>query len=211
MVIDPAVFFPKHQGTKLQKANDEPPGGTLANAIAPGICKAYYLKPNASLSDRYNAYGEASFDAALFLPAVFNGIRSLLNLKIASILETTAGRIASNAGEGVASEIRISSWGNPKSLARHFLDHGKDFGAKNAFEYQHKASEFLLKSQRQKFPTKIDYDGTIRVYDPKTNTFGSYRPNGATKTFYKPDPKLSGLSNYQDYWNAQKGSTPWTY
>jgi hypothetical protein len=103
MVIDPAVFFPKHQGTKLQKANDEPPGGTLANAIAPGICKAYYLKPNASLSDRYNAYGEASFDAALFIPGLLKSASSLFTLKAAGTIEAIAGRIASNAAEGVAS------------------------------------------------------------------------------------------------------------
>lgn len=100
----------------------------------------------------------------------------------------------------------MSTWGNPKSLADHFARHGRDFGAKNAQEYAQKASDFLLKSRKKGFPTKIGPDGTIRVYDPKTNTFGSYRPDGSTRTFYKPDPSEHGYPTNLDYWNMQPGS-----
>lgn len=33
---------------------------------------------------------------------------------------------------------------------------------------------------------KTDMDGIIRVYDPETNTFGSYNSDGTTRTFFKP-------------------------
>jgi hypothetical protein len=50
--------------------------------------------------------------------------------------------------------------------------------------------------------------GTIRVYDPKTNTFGSYAADGGTRTFYKPDPAVHKYKSNLDYWNAQPGSSP---
>lgn len=37
-----------------------------------------------------------------------------------------------------------------------------------------------------------------RVYDPKTNTFGAYNPDGATRTFFKPSAEA-------DYFNRQPG------
>jgi pyocin large subunit-like protein len=42
----------------------------------------------------------------------------------------------------------------------------------------------------------------MRVYDSKTNTFGSYNPDGSTKTFFKPDPiRYPGTS----YFDKQPG------
>ena len=38
-------------------------------------------------------------------------------------------------------------------------------------------------SQVARFPTKIDAKGVIRVYDPATNRFGAFNPNGTTRTF----------------------------
>jgi len=102
------------------------------------------------------------------------------------------------------------SWANPNTLEDHFIRHGNDFGAISADDYAQKASQFLLDSQRLRLPTKIDLKGTIRVYDPKTNTFGSYNPNGTTKTFYKPNPAQHGRPTNLDYWNDQPGVLPWT-
>jgi uncharacterized protein RhaS with RHS repeats len=82
---------------------------------------------------------------------------------------------------------RAAHWAKPSTLARHFKDHGADFAAKNVDDYAKKASEFLKQSQANKLPTKIGPDGTIRVYDPKTNTFGAYHADGTTKTFFKPE------------------------
>jgi pyocin large subunit-like protein len=95
------------------------------------------------------------------------------------------------------------TWGNPNTLARHFRDHGADFGATSAEDYANQASRFFQRSQIERLPTKIDSDGVIRVYDPQTNTFGSYNPNGTTKTFFTPKRGI-------DYWNDQPGTSPWT-
>ena len=94
------------------------------------------------------------------------------------------------------------SWGNPNTLERHFGDHGGDFGSQSAEEYADQASKFLEDAQSENLPTKIGPDGVIRVYDPETNTFGAYNPDGTTKTFFQP-------SGGQNYWNTQPGAAPW--
>jgi filamentous hemagglutinin len=71
------------------------------------------------------------------------------------------------------------------------------------------ASKFLQESQTGGLPTKIGPGGTIRVYDPATNTFGSFNANGTTKTLYMPDPAQHGYPTNWDYWNAQPGVSPW--
>ncbi len=102
-----------------------------------------------------------------------------------------------------------TTWVNQKTLADHFKRHGTDFGSRSAQHYADQASDFLRSSQTQRLPTKIAPDGTIRVYDPATNTFGSYTSGGATRTFYKPDPTMHPFKTNLDYWNAQPGSSPW--
>lgn len=92
------------------------------------------------------------------------------------------------------------SWGNANTLERHFRDHGADFGAKTADEYARMASEFFQRGQRERLSTKIDADGIIRVFDPKTNTFGSFNPDGTTRTFFKPSSPT--------YWDRQPGVAP---
>ena len=83
----------------------------------------------------------------------------------------------------------------------HFERHGADFGATSAEDYASQASGFLQRAQAEGLPTKIDSSGTIRVYEPASNTFGSYNPNGTTKTFYKP-------STGSNYWQRQLGVPP---
>ncbi|MEM7357452.1 MAG: hypothetical protein AAF657_41950, partial [Acidobacteriota bacterium] len=94
-------------------------------------------------------------------------------------------------------------WGRADTLDDHFHRHGADFGARNAGDYAQQASDFLRRSQADGLPTKIGPDGTIRVYDPASNTFGSFNPDGTTKTFFKP-------SGGQSYWDGQPGGAPWT-
>ena len=78
-------------------------------------------------------------------------------------------------------------WGNPATLQDHFQRHGADFGAQSEQEYAQMAHDFYLRAQQENLQTKVDpRDGTIRVYDPQTNTFGSYNANGSTRTFFKP-------------------------
>ncbi|MFC3341605.1 polymorphic toxin-type HINT domain-containing protein [Paenibacillus abyssi] len=87
-------------------------------------------------------------------------------------------------------------WGNKNTLQDHYDRHGSYFGAKNPTEYANKANDFF--KNRNKYKVKVDTDGTIRVYDPKTNSFGSYNADGTTKTFYKP-------KRGQAYWDDQPG------
>ncbi len=91
------------------------------------------------------------------------------------------------AARGAALDLRTAaSWGRAETLADHFARHGADFGARTADDYASMASGFLQESQAAKLPTKIDSQGVIRVFDSKTGTFGSFNPNGTTRTFFKP-------------------------
>ena len=110
------------------------------------------------------------------------------------------------------------TWGNVKTLAKHFADHGRDFGARSASDYARLASDFLRQGMKNRLPTKIAKDGTIRVYDPKTNTFGAYNADGTAKTFFKPAPKSASnprgydpaeCSSPSEYWSKQEGVSPW--
>lgn len=95
------------------------------------------------------------------------------------------------------------SWGNSETLSDHFERHGADFGAATEQDYANQASEFFRQSQEDGLPTKIDENGTIRVYDPNSNTFGAYNPDGTTRTFFKPSSPT--------YWNRQPGVSPTTF
>ncbi len=50
---------------------------------------------------------------------------------------------------------------------------------------------------RSNYQTKVDDNGVIRVYDKKTNSFGSYNPDSTTKTYFKPKSR--------NYFNNQPG------
>ena len=78
----------------------------------------------------------------------------------------------------------------------HNSRHGKEVGAEDAEDYAEKAHEHY--NNRDRHQVKVDEDGTIRVYDPDTNTFGSYNRDGSTKTFFKP-------SRGQSYFDGQPG------
>jgi pyocin large subunit-like protein len=93
--------------------------------------------------------------------------------------------------------------GRLDTLDDHFLRHGADFGARSADDYASQASQFLQRSQQVRLPNKIDANGVIRVYDPASNTFGAYNPNGTTATFFTPKTGA-------DYWAKQPGVSPWS-
>jgi RHS repeat-associated protein len=121
------------------------------------------------------------------------------------------GRILGVAAEG--GDLGLStaqSWGKVGTLAKHFADHGADFGSSSADEYAAQASGFLQRSQAEGLPTKIDQFGTIRTYDPATNEFGSFNASGTTRTYFAPNPASHGLPTNWDYWLSQPGVGPWT-
>lgn len=94
---------------------------------------------------------------------------------------------AANQATSIESGFTASvSWGRSETLAGHFGRHGAGIGAETAEEYASEASRFFQRSQAEGLPTKIAPDGTIRVYDPLTNRFGSFNPDGTTKTFFSP-------------------------
>ncbi|MGH8960807.1 MAG: hypothetical protein ACRDWT_06300, partial [Jatrophihabitantaceae bacterium] len=83
-------------------------------------------------------------------------------------------------------------------LARHFKDHGHDFGAASSTDYANRAVHFFEQGIAGGLPRKIDEFGTIRLYDPASNTFGSYSSDGTILTFFKPSSPT--------YWLRQSGS-----
>jgi pyocin large subunit-like protein len=90
-------------------------------------------------------------------------------------------------GQQVLSHAEIlRSWGNPASLPDHFARHGRDFGARNADEYALLAYQFLHRATVEPYRAKIDNQRVLRIYDPRTGSFGAYNPDGTTKTFFKP-------------------------
>jgi len=91
----------------------------------------------------------------------------------------------------------LRSWGNPASLPDHFARHGRDFGARNADEYALMAYQFLHRATVEPYQAKIDDHRVLRIYDPRTGSFGAYNPDGTTKTFFKP--------GRADYFDRQPG------
>jgi RHS repeat-associated protein len=95
--------------------------------------------------------------------------------------------------------LAMRQWGNLSTLADHFARHGSDFGATDSLHYAQQARDLF--SSASSYQTKIDTNGVIRVYDPATNRFGAYNPDGTTRTFYAP-------TNGAAYWAAQPGTAP---
>ena len=89
------------------------------------------------------------------------------------------------------------TWGNMASLPDHYERHGRDFKAKDAEDYARQAWEFQQRARREKLPMKVDEDGVLRVYDPKTRAFAAYNRDGTTKTYFKPQSR--------DYFARQPG------
>lgn len=97
------------------------------------------------------------------------------------------------------------SWRLDETLKKHFLDHGADFGSLSPAHYASQASDFLARGAIENLPTKIDSRGRIRIWDPATDTFGAYNPDGTTRTFYVLEPEKFGYESSLAYWEAQPG------
>jgi hypothetical protein len=89
------------------------------------------------------------------------------------------------------------TWGNLASLQDHFDRHGADFNAKNPEDYARLAWEFLQRAKSTGLPAKLEDDGVLRVFDPKTRAFAAYNRDGTTKTFFKVTSR--------DYFERQPG------
>lgn len=143
-------------------------------------------------------------------------MRRVLPLVIAMLmLGSSVGAIQAHANcvdQGPESEETTATpdadkWGNPSTLQDHYNRHGPDFGATSPTDYAAKAQAFLQRAY-QDWTIQIKeacQGGPIRIYDSMTNTFGAYNQDGTTRTFFKPDPVLSGHPTGQDYFDYQHG------
>jgi len=57
---------------------------------------------------------------------------------------------------------------------------------RDADEYAAQAAAFLQRAKTTGLPAKRAAEGSLRIYDPATDTFGAYNSNGTTRTFFKP-------------------------
>jgi hypothetical protein len=96
-------------------------------------------------------------------------------------------------------------WGNLGSLQDHFARHGADFGAKSPDDYAAQAWRFRERAVAERLPMKLDTDGTVRAFDPKTRAFAAFNRDGTAKTYFRPDNP--------SYWQRQPGkpiqTPPW--
>lgn len=87
------------------------------------------------------------------------------------------------------------NWANQDTLQDHYERHASDFNISNPNQYAYEANRFFI--NKGKYQNKTDVDGTIRVFDPQSNTFGSFNSNGTTRTYLKPTSPT--------YWQRQPG------
>src|SRR5271165_1016470 len=78
---------------------------------------------------------------------------------------------------------------NYRQRARHFSEHGVDFGASNANDYEQIADAFLGGAA----PLGSVHECTRKMgdkvrYDPTTQAYGVLDSRGVIRTFYKPVP-----------------------
>lgn len=102
-----------------------------------------------------------------------------------------------------------ANWGNPATLPDHFSRHGPDFTWRSADEYARLAQDWKNANYRDPQVQVKEDSNTLRMWNPRTNTFGSYNKyNGATRTFYMPSPAIHGHATNEDYWAEQPGADP---
>jgi len=91
-----------------------------------------------------------------------------------------------------------------QQLNRHFQEHGGDFGASNASEYEDMADTFLGASPATTVHECIRRCGMKVRYDPADESFGIIDSDNVIKTFFKPVP-CSSLPGAVRHANKQAG------
>ncbi len=174
---------------------------TAVTAVAVGVIGAVVAAPAVAVIAVGATVGAVGMAAATAISSKkTDGSVDWESVAYSAGVGCVAGAILSGAAYGVTKAVLNSAakntWGNKDTLSDHYQRHGGDFGCKNETEYAQKANEFY--KNRANFQTKVDSNGVTRVYDSSTNTFGSYNPDGTTKTFFKP-------TGGQNYFNGQPG------
>ena len=77
-------------------------------------------------------------------------------------------------------------WGAMGSLQDHFERHGPDFASKDPDDYAGQAWEFRERARQAGLPAKVDEDGVVRLFDPRTRAFAAFNRDGTAKTYFKP-------------------------
>ncbi len=77
---------------------------------------------------------------------------------------------------------------NSKQLQRHFVDHGTEFGAVTAEEYEALADSFLGGQLREGVRECKRQRGDMIRFDPKTDEFGVLSNTLEIRTYFKPVP-----------------------
>ena len=98
-----------------------------------------------------------------------------------------------------AARVANHHWGDPETLADHYARHGEGVGATSEEEYADMAHEFYL--NKKQYQVKVDKEGITRVYDATRNLFGSYNPDGTTRTYFAP-------TGGQAYFDNQEWAMP---
>lgn len=190
LVRGPVVAFTNGQAT-VRWSTDVATGG-----------RVFFGETAGSLTRR--ADGPVTTDHVVVLPSLPPGSTWVYSVGTARVpLATnrfsvpgaaTAGRAppATNrpvAAVGAAAKAPPAreTWGYLPSLQDHFERHGADFRARDAEDYARLAWEFQQRAKAERLPTKVDADGVVRVFDPKSGAFAAYNRNGTTKTFFKPN------------------------
>jgi hypothetical protein len=124
---------------------------------------------------------------------------------------------ASNLGRPIPSTAMLSQsggngkydkWGDRSTLDDHFDRHGAGVGANSEGEYVEMSQQFQGERFNDGIRSKTDRYGNVRIWDTRTNRFGSYNSDGTTRTFLTADLdflRSEGYTSYKDWWNAQPG------
>jgi RHS repeat-associated protein len=108
--------------------------------------------------------------------------------------DPNSGQDGNNQRRGFASQRLRDS---------HFQDHGSDFGAKTAQEYEQQADRFLNGPRDQWTLQGVRANGDIVRYNDVTQEFGVVKPDGTIRTYYHPDPAIHEYPSNLDYFYAQ--------
>jgi pyocin large subunit-like protein len=121
----------------------------------------------------------------LILLVVVLGVSWFLGQQNGAPPAASTSPVAESHEKGRALSVR-QTWGRPETLPDHFARHGSDFHARDADDYAAQANAFLQRAEAAGLPAKRDRDGSLRIYERATGTFGAYNADGTAKTFFKP-------------------------
>jgi len=76
-------------------------------------------------------------------------------------------------------------------LNRHFAEHGEEFAAKDARDYENMADRFLTEPRPSSVQECIRKKGDILRFDTLTGAFGVLDRRNVIRTFFKPVPCAS--------------------